>query len=95
MESAIRLLGKPIKKVAVLVDLKLRHKKCDFAGADAFLTADLKYHQFMKQKIDFLADIDILKANAIQKIILLTIFEKILNFAIILSEENTNPVKYL
>jgi hypothetical protein len=49
----------------------------------------------MKQKTS-LADIDILKANAIQKIILLTIFgKKILNFAIILSEENTNPVKYL
>jgi hypothetical protein len=95
MVSAIRLLGRPIKKVAVLVDLKLRHKKNAISLEQMLLTADLKYHQFMKQKTDFLADIDILKANAIQKIILLTIFEKILNFAIILSEENTNPVKYL
>jgi hypothetical protein len=59
------------------------------------LTADLKYHQFYEAENRLLADIDILKANAIQKIILLTIWKKILNFAIILSEENTNPVKYL
>jgi hypothetical protein len=38
------------------------------------LTADLKYHQFEAEN-PTLAD-NILKANAIQKIILLTIFEK-------------------
>jgi putative NIF3 family GTP cyclohydrolase 1 type 2 len=32
-------------------------KKAISAGADAFLTADLKYHQFMKQKTTSLADI--------------------------------------
>jgi hypothetical protein len=40
------------------------------------LTADLKYHQFYEAENQLLADIDILKANAIQKIILLIISEK-------------------
>jgi hypothetical protein len=59
------------------------------------LTADLKYHQFMRPKTYFLADIGHLRARLYKKIILLIFFGKILNFAIILSEENTNPVKYL
>jgi hypothetical protein len=38
----------------------------------------------------------ILKANVIQKNYIVDYLrKKILNFAIILSEENTNPVKYL
>jgi N-glycosylase/DNA lyase len=70
------------------------YKKCNLL--EMLLTADLKYHQFYEAENQLLWQIlDILKANAIQKIILLIIFEKILNFAIILSEENTNPVKYL
>jgi hypothetical protein len=45
-------------------------------GADAYLTADLKYHQFYEAENQLLlADIDILKVNA-QKIILLSIFGK-------------------
>jgi putative NIF3 family GTP cyclohydrolase 1 type 2 len=60
-----------------------------------FLTADLKYHQFYEAENQPLADIDILKANAIQNYIVDYLRKKILNFAIILSEENTNPVKYL
>jgi putative NIF3 family GTP cyclohydrolase 1 type 2 len=63
-----------------------------FKGADAYLTADLKYHQFYEAENQLTADIDILKVNAIQKIILLSIFGKILNFAVILSEENSNQL---
>jgi hypothetical protein len=40
------------------------------------LTADLKYHQFYEAETTTLQILDILKANAIQKIILLIIFGK-------------------
>jgi hypothetical protein len=53
------------------------------------LTADLKYHQFYEpRKPTLLADIGHFESERYTKIILLIIFGKILNFAIILSEEN-------
>jgi hypothetical protein len=74
------------------VDLEVIYKNA--IAARCYLTADLKYHQFYEAENQLLWQIlDILRANAIQKILLIS-SEKILNFAIILSE-NTNPVKYL
>ncbi|MES2240083.1 MAG: Nif3-like dinuclear metal center hexameric protein [Bacteroidota bacterium] len=91
-------LGKPIKKVAVLGGSgSFAIKNAIQAGADAFLTADLKYHQFYEaEKSLLLADIGHFESERYTKNYIVDYLrKKILNFAIILSEENTNPVKYL
>ena len=67
------------------------------AGADAFLTADLKYHDFYQAEGEMLlADIGHYESERYTKNYIADYLrEKILNFAIVLSEVNTNPVKYL
>lgn len=90
--------GKPIKKVAVLGGSgSFAIKNAIQAGADAFLTADLKYHQFYEAENKLLlADIGHFESERYTKNYIVDFLQKkILNFAIILSEENTNPVKYL
>lgn len=92
------ILGKPIKKVAVLGGSgSYAIKNAILAGADAFLTADLKYHQFYEAENQLLlADIGHFESERYTKNYIVDYLrKKILNFAIILSEENTNPVKYL
>jgi len=66
------------------------------AGADIFITADFKYHQFFdaERKI-IIADIGHYESEQFTS----EIFEEILNekfptFAVLLSNINTNPVKY-
>jgi dinuclear metal center YbgI/SA1388 family protein len=91
-------IGKPIKKVAVLGGSgSYAIKNAIMAGADAFLTADLKYHQFYEAENQLLlADIGHFESERYTKNYIVDYLrKKILNFAIILSEENTNPVKYL
>ncbi|EIA10468.1 Nif3-like dinuclear metal center hexameric protein [Flavobacterium frigoris] len=91
-------LGRPIKKVAVLGGSgSYAIKNAISAGADAFLTADLKYHQFYEAENRLLlADIGHFESERYTKNYIVDYLrKKILNFAIILSEENTNPVKYL
>jgi putative NIF3 family GTP cyclohydrolase 1 type 2 len=91
-------LGKPIKRVAVLGGSgSYARKNAVLAGADAFLTADLKYHQFYEaENMLLLADIGHFESERYTKNYIVDYLrKKILNFAIILSEENTNPVKYL
>ncbi|HJS00239.1 MAG TPA: Nif3-like dinuclear metal center hexameric protein [Flavobacterium sp.] len=91
-------LGKSIKKVAVLGGSgSFAIKNAIQAGADAFLTADLKYHQFYEAENKLLlADIGHFESERYTKNYIVDYLrKKILNFAIILSEENTNPVKYL
>jgi dinuclear metal center YbgI/SA1388 family protein len=91
-------LGRPIKKVAVLGGSgSYAIKKAISTGADAFLTADLKYHQFYEAENRLLlADIGHFESERYTKNYIVDYLrKKILNFAIILSEENTNPVKYL
>jgi dinuclear metal center YbgI/SA1388 family protein len=90
--------GKAIKKVAVLGGSgSYAIKNAIMAGADAFLTADLKYHQFYEAENRLLlADIGHFESERYTKNYIVDYLrKKILNFAIILSEENTNPVKYL
>ncbi|WP_298156916.1 Nif3-like dinuclear metal center hexameric protein [Flavobacterium sp.] len=67
------------------------------AGADAFLTADLKYHQFYEAEGKLLlADIGHFESERYTKNYIVDyLIKKMPNFAFILSEENTNPVKYL
>ena len=90
--------GKSIKKVAVLGGSgSYAIKNAIQSGADAFLTADLKYHQFYEAENQLLlADIGHFESERYTKNYIVDFLrKKILNFAIILSEENTNPVKYL
>jgi putative NIF3 family GTP cyclohydrolase 1 type 2 len=90
--------GKKIKKVAVLGGSgSFAIKNAIQAGADAFLTADLKYHQYYEAENQLLlADIGHFESERYTKEYIVDYLrKKILNFAIILSEENTNPVKYL
>jgi len=91
-------IGKKIKKVAVLGGSgSYAIKNAIQAGADAFLTADLKYHQYYEAENRLLlADIGHFESERYTKEYIVDYLrKKILNFAIILSEENTNPVKYL
>ena len=97
--------NKKIKKVAVLGGSgSFAIKNAIQAGADAFLTADLKYHQFYEAENKLLlADIGHFESERFTKNYIYDYLKKkMINFApdsnlirIILSEENTNPVNYL
>jgi dinuclear metal center YbgI/SA1388 family protein len=92
------LLGKTITKVAVLGGSgSFAISQAKQAGADIFLTADLKYHNFYEAENQLvLADIGHFESERFTKNYIVDFLKKkILNFAIIFSEENTNPVKYL
>jgi len=92
------LLGKPIHKVAVLGGSgSYAIKNAIDANADVYLTSDLKYHNFYESENQIvLADIGHFESERYTKNYIVDFLkEKITNFAIVLSEENTNPVKYL
>ena len=91
------LTGKPIKKVAVLggsgafaIGAALGQ------GAQAYITADLKYHDYYKaENRILLADIGHYESERFTKNrIAEYLTKKNLNFAVILSETNTNPINY-
>lgn len=98
-------LKKPIKKIAVLGGSgAFAIKNAIQAGADIYLTADLKYHNFYEAENKIiLADIGHFESERYTKNYIIDyLTKKIANFAnslsldkIILSEINTNPVKYL
>lgn len=98
-------LNQKIKKVAVLGGAgSFAIKNAIFSEADVFLTADLKYHQFYEAENKLLlADVGHFESERFTKNYIFDfLIEKMTNFAnnlkitkIILSEENTNPVKYL
>ena len=91
-------LNKNISKVAVLGGSGIYAiKNAIQAGADVYLTADLKYHNFYESENQILlADIGHFESERYTKNYIVDFLkEKITNFAIVLSEENTNPVKYL
>ncbi|TRO65574.1 Nif3-like dinuclear metal center hexameric protein [Christiangramia sabulilitoris] len=93
-----RFLNKPIKKVAVLGGsgaFAIDNAKA--AGANIFITADLKYHDFYKaeQKL-VLADIGHYESEQFTKNLLYSFLsKKISSFALILADTNTNPIHYL
>lgn len=92
-----QFLNKNIKKVAVLGGsgaFAIKHAIA--AGADAFVTSDLKYHDFYQAENQLLlCDIGHFESERYTKNYMVDfLMKKITNFAIILSEENTNPVKY-
>ncbi len=93
-----QLLGKPIKKVAVLggsgsfaIDNAIQK------GADVYVTADIKYHEFYKAENKLvIIDIGHYESEQFTKTLLVDILtKKFPNFAIILSQKNTNPIYYL
>ena len=90
-------LNKPIKKVAVLGGSgSFAIQSAKAAGADAFITADLKYHDFFTAENSILlADIGHYESEQFTKNGLVAhLTKKITNFAVVLSKTNTNPVKY-
>jgi len=90
-------LDRPIKKVAILGgsgSFAISNAKA--SGVDAYITADLKYHDFFSaENRILLCDIGHYESEQYTKnLIAAYLTKKIANFAIILSEINTNPVKY-
>ena len=67
------------------------------AGADLFLTSDVKYHQFFDAENHLvLADIGHYENEQYTKELLADLLsEKFNNFAVLLSENSTNPINYL
>jgi dinuclear metal center YbgI/SA1388 family protein len=93
-----KVLKKPIKRIAVLGGSgSFAISAAKAAGADLFVTADLKYHDFFSAEHDIiLADIGHYESEQFTKTFLVDyLSKKITNFAIILSKTNTNPIKYL
>ncbi len=90
-------LNKNIKKIAVLGGSgSFAIEAAKAAGADALITADLKYHDFFTAENNILlADVGHYESEQFTKNLLVAyLTKKITNFAIILSKTNTNPVKY-
>jgi dinuclear metal center YbgI/SA1388 family protein len=88
---------KPIKKVAVCGGTgSFLLKQAIAAGADAFVTADYKYHEFFdaEEKI-LIADIGHFESEQFtQQLLFDIISKKFSTFAVRLTTINTNPVKY-
>jgi dinuclear metal center YbgI/SA1388 family protein len=93
-----KLTGKPVKKIALcggsgslLINMAIA------SGSDAFITADIKYHNFSD------ADSKILLVDAghfesekfSTEILYDLIIKKFPKFAVRFSEKNTNPINYL
>ncbi|MBD0779843.1 Nif3-like dinuclear metal center hexameric protein [Maribacter sp. ANRC-HE7] len=94
--SALR--EKPIEKVAVLGGSgAFAIKAAMAAGADIFITADVKYHQFFEAEGRMvIADIGHFETEQFTKNLLVDyLTKKIPNFALRLSGSKTNPIKYL
>jgi len=91
------LTGRPVKKVAVCGGsggFLLKHAIA--AGADVFITADYKYHEFFDAEGKIvIADIGHFESEQFTQQLLCEIIQnKFVNFAVRLTKVNTNPVKY-
>ena len=92
------LINKPIKRIAVLGGSgSFAINAAKSASADLFITSDLKYHDFFSAENDIiLADIGHYESEQFTKSFLVEyLSKKMPNFAVILSNTNTNPVNYL
>lgn len=93
-----KLLNSPVKKIAVLGGSgAFAIAAAKASGADIFITADIKYHQFYEAEGKLIiADIGHYETEQFTKNLLVDyLTKKIPNFAIRLSESKTNPIKYL
>ncbi|MGB1042836.1 MAG: Nif3-like dinuclear metal center hexameric protein [Tenacibaculum sp.] len=93
-----QLLNKTIKKVAVLGGSgSFAIKNAIRAKADAYISADFKYHEFFSaEKRILLADVGHYESEQFTKNLLVDyLSKKFSTFAIILSEKSTNPIHYI
>ena len=91
------LLGRPIKKVAICGGAgSFLLKKAIAAGADVFVTSDLKYHEFFDADGQILvADIGHWESEQFTVGLLIDILQaKFPTFAVLKSVIKTNPVNY-
>jgi putative NIF3 family GTP cyclohydrolase 1 type 2 len=91
------LTNKNIKKVAVLGGSgSFAIEDAKRKGADAYITADLKYHQFYQgEKQLVLLDVGHYESEQFTKNLIFDYLkEKLPNFAFVLSNIKTNPVNY-
>ena len=91
------LTGGTVKKVAVCGGAGgFLLKQAIAAGADIFITADYKYHEFFDAEGKLvIADIGHFESEQFtQQLLYEIIRKKFTNFAVRLTEVNTNPVKY-
>ena len=92
------LIHNKIKKVAVLGGSgSFAISNAIRAGADAYVSADFKYHEFFKAENSILlADIGHYESEQFTKNLLVDyLTKKFTNFAVILSEKSTNPIYYI
>jgi len=93
-----RLLGQKVSRIAVLGGSgAFAIEAAKASGAQLFITADIKYHEFYKAEDKMvIADIGHYETEQFTKNLLVDFLtKKIPNFAIRLSESKTNPIKYL
>lgn len=91
------LLGRKVKKVALCGGSgSFLLKRAIASGADIFVTGDFKYHQFFEaEKSLIIADIGHYESEQFTKELFCELLTKNLsNFALCLSNVNTNPIKY-
>ncbi|CAL2085568.1 Nif3-like dinuclear metal center hexameric protein [Tenacibaculum sp. 190524A02b] len=91
-------INKPIKKVAVLGGSgSFAINNAIKSNADAYISADFKYHEFFKAEGKILlADVGHYESEQFTKNLLVDyLSKKFSTFAIILSEESTNPIHYI
>lgn len=92
------LLDKKIKKVAICGGSgSFLIKDAIAAKADIFISGDIKYHDFFEAENKILiADFGHYESEQFTKDLLYTfITKKFPNFAVLISENNTNPIHYL
>jgi len=92
-----KISGKNISKVAALGGSgSFAIEAAKRAKADVYITADLKYHDFFKAENELLLiDIGHFESEQFTKNLIVDyLTKKFRNFAIVLSEINTNPITY-
>ena len=93
-----KFINKKIKKIAVLGGSgSFAISNAIKAGADAYVSADFKYHDFFKAENSILlADIGHYESEQFTKNLLVDyLTKKFTNFAIVLSQKSTNPIYYI
>ncbi len=93
-----RLMDRKVTKIAVLGGSgAYAIEAAKASGAQIFITADIKYHEFYKAEDKIvIADIGHYETEQFTKNLLVDYLrKKIPNFAIRLAETKTNPIKYL
>ncbi len=92
-----RLLDTPISRVAVCGGAgSFLLSEAKRSGADIFISADYKYHEFFDAEDEIvIADIGHFESEQFtQELLLEIIRKKFVNFAVLLTEIETNPIKY-